>query len=422
MSKSCVLDVHEIPKPGQWILLSFQHVFAMFGATVLVPIIVGLDPLTALFTAGIGTLLFLLVTKAKVPMFLGSSFAFIPPLIAISGSMGWGYAMGAALVSGLMYVLVAFLIKALGKDWINKLFPPVVIGAVIVTIGLSLVPVAIGMASKTGDAYSLPNLTVALFSLFVTITVSTFVKGFLKIIPILVGIVAGYLFALFMGCCLPEYYGGLVNFAPIAEAKWVHVPSLVMPRFALAPILIFAVVSIATIIEHMGDLFTVSSITDKKLYEDPGLHRTLIGDGLATSLASLFGGPPNTSYGENVGVLAITKVYSTWVYGGAAVLAIILSFIGKFGAFIQTIPTPVLGGVSMLLFSLIASSGLRMLVKAGVDYKDNKNLCVTACILAPGIGGLALNVGQFSLTGVALGAVLGIIANLVIKPPRTEHG
>jgi uracil permease len=413
--KDCVLDINEKPKNiFSWFLLSTQHVFAMFGATILVPIIVGLNPLTALFTAGLGTLLFILITKAKVPIFLGSSFAFIPPLIAISAAFGWEYAMGGAFISGLFYCLISFIIYKCGKEWFNRMFPPIVIGAVIITIGLNLAPVAVGMAMNNPDGiYSLVYFSIAMFSLASTIIISVFTKGFFKVIPILGGIILGYLFTLIMGFIFPIY--NIIDFSIISSAPWFNFPSLIIPKFAITPILIFVIVSLATILEHIGDVHAVSSITGRNLYENPGVTKTLIGDGLATSLASLFGGPPNTSYGENVGVLSLTKVFSVWVTGGAAVIAILLSFIGKFGAVIQTIPTPVLGGVCMLLFCLIAASGLKMLVKAGIDYSDNKNLCITACILAPGIGGLAFNAGQFSLSGVALGAILGIIANLIIS-------
>jgi len=412
-----VYDIHEKPKSiASWFVLSFQHVFAMFGATILVPIIVGLNPLTALFTAGIGTLLFIAITGAKVPMFLGSSFAFIPALIAISSSLGWSYAMGGAICVGLFYIIIASIIKKFGTKWFDTVFPPVVIGSVIISIGLYLAPVAVNMAMTldgAGNGYSLVLLSIAAVSLAATIFLSVFSKGFFKIIPILGGIIVGYVFTLIMGQFFPAY--NLINFSIVASAPWLNFPQIIVPQFSWAAIVVFLIVSIATMIEHFGDVYAVSSITNRELFKDPGVHRTLIGDGLATSFAALFGGPPNTSYGENVGVLSITKVYSVWVIGLGAIIAIVISFFGKFGAVIQTIPTPVLGGVCMLLFSLIAASGLRMLVKNGVDYSDNKNLCVTACILAPSLGGLALNAGQFSLSGVALGAVLGIVANLIVN-------
>jgi uracil permease len=269
-----------------------------------------------------------------------------------------------------------------------------------------------------GDSYSLVALSIAAISLASTIFMSVFVKGFFKVIPILGGMLIGYFFTLIMGFFFPVY--NIIDFSIVTAASWFNTPTLVLPQFNLAAIVIFIIVSIATIIEHFGDIFAVSAITGRKLYENPGAHRTLIGDGLATSLAALFGGPPNTSYGENVGVMAITKVYSVWVIIGAAIIAIFLSFFGKFGALIQTIPFPVLGGVCMLLFCLIAAQGLRMLVSAGVDYKDNRNLCVTACVLAPAIGGLVFSVGQFSISGIALGAVLGVIVNLIINRPSKD--
>lgn len=411
------------PPLGQWIPLSIQHVFAMFGATILVPILTGLSPSTALFTAGTGTLLYILITGAKVPAFLGSSFAFIPALIAISSSYGVAYAMGGAFVSGLFYTLVAFIIKKAGHSWLNKALPPVVIGSVIVVIGLNLAPTAMGMAMNDANGnYSLYLLAVAAVTLALTIVANIFAKRFFSIIPILLGLLGGYFFALILGFIFPQH--ALISFAAVKDAAWFGLPTFAFPKFNVVAAVTFIVVSLATICEHLGDTLTISKVVGKDFYKDPGLDRTLAGDGLATLWASFWGGPPNTTYGENIGVLALTRVYSVWVTGGAAVVAVFLSFFPKFGALIQTIPNPVLGGISMLLFGTIASSGLRTLVDAGVNYEDKRNLTISSVILVIGIGGgtLSFAMGKdltFSLAGVALATLVGILLNLVL--PKTKE-
>ncbi len=412
------------PPLGKWIPLSIQHVFAMFGSTILVPILVGLDPTTALFTAGTGTLIYILITKAKVPAFIGSSFAFITPLIAISSSYGWAYAMGGAFCSGLLYALVAFIISRVGSNWIHRALPPVVIGSVIVVIGLTLAPTAMNMAMyDSNNNYSLVYLSIACVTLAVTVIANVGFKGFWSVIPILFGLAAGYLFTLIMGCFFPAYK--LISFESVANAAWLGFPHFTLPKFSLVPILTFVIVSFATICEHLGDTLVISKVVGENFYEEPGLKRTLLGDGLATTWASLWGGPPNTTYGENVGVLAITGVYSVWVTGGAAVFAVFLSLFPKFGALIQTIPNPVLGGISMLLFGVIASSGLRTLVDSGVDYQDKRNLTISSIILVIGIGGglLKFNIGgglEFSLGAVALSTLVCIILNLIIPAKKNK--
>ncbi len=406
------------PPLGQWIPLSVQHVFAMFGATILVPILTGLSPSTALFTAGTGTLLYILITGAKVPAFLGSSFAFIPAIIAISSAYGVPYAMGGAVVSGLFYILVAYIIKKSGHNWLNKALPPVVIGSVIVVIGLNLAPTAMGMAMYDGSGeYSLYFLLIATVTLSLTIIANIFGKGFFSIIPILIGLFGGYFFALVIGLIFPQY--ALIDFSGVTEAAWFGFPTFALPKFNMVAAITFIMVSLATICEHLGDTLTIGKVVGKDFYKDPGLHRTIAGDGIATLWASLWGGPPNTTYGENIGVLALTRVYSVYVTGGAAVVAIILSFFPKFGALIQTIPNPVLGGISMLLFGTIASSGLRTLVDAGVNYEDKRNLTISSVILVIGIGGgmLSFAMGEnleFTLAGVALATLLGIMLNIFL--------
>lgn len=415
------------PPLREWLPLSIQHVFAMFGATILVPILVGLDPTTALFTAGTGTLIYILLTKAMVPAFIGSSFAFITPLITISSQYGWPYAMGGAFASGLMYALVAFIISRAGSGWIHRALPPVVIGSVIIVIGLNLAPTAMNMVMYTNTAdtstYSLVYLSIAMVTLTVTVIANVFFKGFLSVIPILFGLAAGYIFTLVMGCFFPAY--NIIDFSVVAEAKWFGFPTFTLPKFNFVAVLTFVIVSFATICEHLGDTLCISRVVGQDFYENPGLKRTLLGDGLATTWASLWGGPPNTTYGENVGVLAITGVYSVWVTGGAAVIAVLLSLFPKFGALIQTIPNPVLGGISMLLFGVIASSGLRTLVESGVDYQDKRNLTISSIILVIGIGGgiLKFNLGsslEFSLGSVALATLVGVILNLIIPVKKEE--
>ncbi len=405
----------------RWIPLSFQHVFAMFGATVLVPILTGLSPSAALFSAGSGTLLYILITGAQVPAFLGSSFAFIPALIGIGAAYGMPYALGGAVVAGFFYCVVAAIIKTVGIGWLDRVLPPVVIGSVIIVIGLNLAPTAMGMAMNGANGqYSLVFLSIAAFTLVVAIVATIFFKGFFNVIPILIGLVAGYLFAFVMGLFFPAYR--VIDFTKVIEAPWFSLPTFQLPKFNVMASLTFVIVSLATICEHLGDVMVTSRVVGADFYKKPGLHRTLAGDGLATAWAAFWGGPPNTTYGENIGVMAITRVYSVWVIGGAAVIAVLLSFVTKVGAIIQTIPTPVMGGISMLLFGIIASSGLRTIVESGVDFKCKRNLTISSVIMVIGIGGgkLAFDVGgglQFQLAGVALATVVGIILNLVL--PKT---
>jgi uracil permease len=423
MEQNSILLPHEKPNLARWIPLSFQHVFAMFGATILVPVLTGLDPATALFTAGTGTMIYILCTGAKVPAFLGSSFAFIPPLIGISATHGISAALGGAIAAGIFYCLVALIVRFTGTGWIDKALPPVVIGSVIIVIGLSLAPTAMNMAMYDANGYSLVYLSIAALTLLVTVSCNIFLKSFFSTIPILIGLAFGYLFTLIMGFIFPAY--AIIDFQLIKDTPWFGLPVFRTPTFSLVPILIFIIVSLATICEHLGDLLVISKIVGQDFYKKPGLHRTLTGDGLATAWAALWGGPPNTTYGENIGVMAITRVYSVWVIGGAAVIAVFLSFFKKFGAVIQTIPTPVLGGICMLLFGIIASSGLRALVEKGVDYKDKRNLTISSVILVIGIGGgiLAFNITnelRFELAGIALATVVGIIFNLIFPKTKEE--
>ena len=433
MKDTEILGPHDRPNLARWIPLSFQHVFAMFGATILVPLLTGLSPSTALFTAGTGTLIYIVITSAKVPAFLGSSFAFIPALIGIAEKYGMAYALGGAMCAGLFYAIVAGIIRIAGKNWLDKALPPVVIGSVIIVIGLNLAPTAMQSAMYNNGQYSLVYFSIAIVTLAIAIIATIFLKGFFNTISILIGLVGGYLFTLIMGCFFPAYK--LIDFTAVREASWFGLPFLqkaadgsyfwLAPKFALVPILTFIIVSLATICEHLGDTLVTSKVVGRDFYKDPGLHKTILGDGVATAWAALWGGPPNTTYGENVGVMAITKVYSVWVIGGAAVIAVLLSFVQKFGAIIQTIPGPVMGGISMLLYGLIASSGLRTIVESGVDYKDKRNLTISSVIMVIGIGGgmLEFSVGQnfkFSLGGVARATLIGILLNLIIPITKKE--
>jgi len=393
----------------------------MFGATVLVPILTGLSVSSALFTAGTGTLIYILLTGAKVPAFLGSSFAFIPALISVSAVYGVPYAMGGAVAAGIFYLIISASVRASGLGWIKRALPSVVIGSVIIVIGLNLAPTAMGMAmNDSAGNYSLVSLSIAVVTLAVTVAANIFLVGFFSTIPILIGLVSGYLFTLIMGSFNPAY--AFIDFTAVQAAPWFGLPLFQMPKFNIVAMATFIVVSLATVAEHLGDTITLGNVVGKDFTTNPGLHRTLAGDGVATLWAAFWGGPPNTTYGENIGVMAITRVYSVWVIGGAAIIATVLSFLPKFGALIQTIPTPVIGGISMLLFGIIASSGLRNLVESGVDYKDKRNLTISSVILVIGIGGglLAFPLGQnieFQMGGVALATLVGIILNLII--PKT---
>lgn len=423
-----MIGIDERPELKRWIPLSFQHVFAMFSATVLVPLLTGLSPSMALFASGTGTLLYILITQAKVPVYLGSSFAFIPPIITVSSIYGVEYALGAGFVVGLFYILVGFIIKRFGTKWIDRVLPPVVIGAVIMVIGLKLAPVAMNMVMYEGadpsGSYNLHYVLIAAVTLSIAVISSIVLKGFFNVIPVLVGIVGGYLFTLIYQTLIPAVE--LISFAGIGESRWLGLPAFTLPKFSLVPIITFLLVSFATIAEHIGDTLVASKVVGRDFYKDPGLHRTLMGDGAATAVASLFGGPPNTTYGENIGVMAISKVYSIWVIGGAAVAAILMSFIQKFGALIQTIPAPVIGGITMMLFGIIASAGIRTVVESGVDYSCKRNLTISSVILVIGLGGgriffpISENL-DFDISGVALATFVGIFLNLILPASLNEQ-
>jgi len=380
-------------------ILALQHMFAMFGSTVLVPALTGLNPAVALFTSGLGTLIFHLITGGKVPAYLGSSFAFIAPIIAAQNQFGRDGAMLGIITVGLVYALMSVVIRLLGTEFFRKLLPPVVIGPVIITIGLGLAPTAKDMASE--------HLLVAFVTLAIAVGVSVFAKGIIKVIPILLGIIGGYTFAAFLG---------LVDFAPVMEASWFALPKFALPTVSgnLRAITLVAPIALVTMVEHLGDVVAISSTVKKDFIEEPGLHRTLLGDGIATLVAGLFGGPPNTTYGENVGVLALTKVYNPVIIQLTAVIVILSSFVQKVGILIQTIPTAVMGGIVFLLFGMIASIGLRTLVENNVDLSKNRNLVIVSVTLVVGISNLTLSFAGLEFGGMGLAAIVGIVMNLIL--------
>lgn len=403
MVDSSLTMAHQQVRGLKFFLLSLQHFVAMFGATVLVPLLTGLDPLVALFTAGAGTLLFHTITGGMVPVFLGSSFAFIAPIIMVKEQLGdLAYATGGIFVAGFVYLLFALLVWLVGTEKVKRLFPPLVTGPMIVVIGLTLSPVAIQMASQ--------NWLVATVVVVTVILTSVLLKGFWSMIPVLFGVLAGYAVSLPLG---------LVDVSVVQQSSWLRVPHFILPKFNWTAIATIAPVSIATVMEHIGDITTNGAVVGKNFFEKPGLHRTLIGDGLATSLAGLLGGPANTTYSENTGVLALTRVYDPRVLRGAAFLAMLVAFLAKFGAVLRTIPTPVIGGISLILFGMIASVGIRTLVNARVDFSKPKNLLIASLILTVGIGGATLKIGHVEFKGLSLAAIVGIVANLLV-PEKKE--
>lgn len=421
-----ILDVNEKPQPAQWILLSFQHVFAMFGATILVPVLTGFPISVALFASGIGTIIYSCITRFKVPVYLGSSFAYISAVqIAVAAMSGDVSAAQTGLILiGLVYVVVSILVRFIGKDWIDKLLPPIVIGPMIAVIGLGLAANAVGNAGfVTGGDWKV--MLTAVFTFILTALISTKAKGFFKIIPFLCGILGGYVFALALG---------IVDFAPLQEVlqsgKFLSLPEFILPiavpgfksyhlyfgpeTFAILP------VALVTISEHIGDHTVLGKICGRNFLKEPGLDKTLMGDGIATSISALLGGPANTTYGENTGVIGMTKVSSVYVTVGAACIAIVLSCVPIVSAFISTIPNAVLGGMSIILYGVIASNGLRVLIDNQVDFGQQRNLIIASAMLVIGLGGAVLPLGKLvTLSGTALSATVGIVLNLIL--PREKQ-
>ena len=393
-------------------ILGMQHVLAMFGATVLVPFLTGLNPSLALLTAGIGTLIFHFCSKKIVPVFLGSSFAFIGAIQLVLKNQGVAHVKGGVIVAGLVYVLMAGVVLKFGVDRVKSFFPPIVTGPIIMVIGLRLSPVALGMMGYANNAFDSKSLIISGTVVLSMIVFSVLGKGFFKLVPILVSVAIGYFVAMAMG---------MVDFTPVMNASWIGFSPeatkdlLTMPTFALSSILAIAPIALVVFVEHIGDITTNGAVVGKDFFKEPGVHRTLMGDGIATAVAGLLGGPANTTYGENTGVLAVTKVYDPSILRIAACYAIGLSVIGKFGAVLQTIPTPVMGGVSVILFGMIASVGVRTLIDAQLDFGHSRNLMIAAVIFVFGIavGEVALG-GSLTLSGLTISAILGIVLNKVL--------
>jgi len=397
----------------QTIPLSLQHLFAMFGATVLVPFLFKVNPATSLLMNGIGTLIYLIVSKGRIPAYLGSSFAFIAPVFAVMAVPalgGYAAAQGGFVMFGVFFVIVSFIVRAVGVGWLDVVFPPAAMGAIVAIIGLELAPVATNMAGLTGDLIQQLHIpyatavTVSMFTLGVTILGSVLFRGFFSVIPVLIGVIAGYVLSIFMG---------IVDFSNVAAAPWLAVPQLYAPVFNMSAILMIMPAFLVVLAEHIGHLVVTGNIVERDLVKDPGLDRSLLGDGISNILSGFVGATPNTTYGENIGVMAITKVFSVWVIGGAAVIAIIISFIGKFAALIASIPVPVMGGVCILLFGVIAAAGIRMLIEKKVDYTKARNLILTSVVLVSGISGAAVKFGTVELKGMALGTIVAIVISLL---------
>ena len=392
--------------------VGLQMLFVAFGALVLVPLITGLDSNTALLTAGVGTLLFQLCTGKQVPIFLASSFAFIAPIQY--GVQTWGIAttMGGLASAGLVYLALSTLVKLRGTEALQRIFPPIVVGPVIIIIGMGLAPVAVDMSLGKNSAYAYNDaVLVSMVTLITTLSVAVFAKGLMKLIPIMFGITAGYILCLFLG---------LINFQPVIDAPWFSLPKLTAPEFNLEAILYMLPIAIAPAVEHVGGIMAISSVTGKDFLKKPGLHRTLLGDGLATASASLVGGPPNTTYAEVTGAVMLTRNFNPNIMTWAAVWAIAISFCGKVGAFLSTIPTIVMGGIMMLVFGSIAVVGMSTLIRGKVDVTEARNLCIISVVMTFGIGNMFVDVGNVSLKGISLCAIVAIILNLVLPKAKNE--
>ena len=412
-----LLDVDQRPSTGKGILLSFQHVFAMFGATILVPLILGMPVSVALFASGVGTLIYMIATGFRVPVYLGSSFAFITAMSLAMKELGGDVsaAQTGVILTGFIYVLVAAGVRFAGTKWIDKLLPPIIIGPMIIVIGLGLASSAVTNAGLVADG-NWKNALVAVVTFLIAAFINTKGKGFLRIIPFLFAIIGGYLFALTLG---------LVDFTPVLKANWFEIPGFYFPfstggafeeyslYFGPETIAILPI-AIVTISEHIGDHTVLGQICGRQFLKKPGLHRTLLGDGIATSVSAFLGGPANTTYGENTGVIGMTRIASVSVIRNAAFIAIALSFLGKFTALISTIPNAVLGGMSILLYGVIASNGLKVLIKERVDFGQMRNLIIASAMLVLGLGGAILKLGPVTLSGTALSAMTGIILNLIL--------
>jgi uracil permease len=394
--------------------LSVQHLCAMFGATVLVPFLFKVDPATSLLMNGIGTLVYLVVAGGRIPAYLGSSFAFIAPVLAVMsamGGVGYSAAQGAFIVFGLFFIAVAGVVRVAGTAWLDVIFPPAAMGAIVAVIGLELAPVATDMAGLTGTTVAglgIPAgtaVTVSVFTLVVTVLGTVLFRGFFSTIPVLIGVVAGFALASALG---------IVDWRSVAAAPWIQVPTFYSPVFDLHATLVIMPAFLVVLAEHIGHLVVTGNIVQRDLMRAPGLHRSLLGDGLSNVLSGLAGATPNTTYGENIGVMALTRVYSVWVIGGAAVIAVLVSFVGKLAALVRAIPVPVMGGVCILLFGVISAAGIRMLIEQRVDYTRSRNLILTSVVLVAGVSGASITIGTVALKGMALGTVVAIVVSLVM--------
>lgn len=417
-----LLKVDEKPKGGQWFGLSFQHLFAMFGSTVLVPILVGIDPAIALLSSGLGTLAHMSVTRFKVPAYMGSSFAYIGAMQLLMKQGGMPAIAQGALTGGLVYLLVAIIVRFAGQGWIDRVLPPIVVGPIVMVIGLSLAPVAINDSMYTNPGamtgYSLPFLAISMITVMAIVIFSIYGKGFLSVVPILLGIVTGYIAAIIIGKVTGQ---SIVDFSNVSQASWLSLPTMEIPflsyKWAFYPsaILTMAPIAFVTMTEHFGHIMVLNSLTGKDYFKEPGLDRTLAGDGVAQVIASFIGAPPVTSYGENIGVMAITKIHSIYVIAGAAVLAVVVSFIGKLTALLTSIPSPVIGGASIALFGVIAASGLKIIVENKINFDIKRNLLISSVVLVIGIGGMVLDLTQnLQISSVAIATIIGIVLNLVL--------
>ena len=390
----------------EMIPLSLQHLFAMFGSTVLVPMLFQVNPATILLFNGIGTLLYLFICKGKIPAYLGSSFAFISPVFLVLSKYSYEAALGGFIAVGLVFILVGLIIKAVGTHWIDVIFPPAAMGSIVAVIGLELMPVAANMAGLTAETPDMTAIGVAVATLMITVLASVAFKGFLSIIPILIGVVSGYAIA---------FCAGIVDFSGVEAAPWFALPTIYTPEFNTDAIMIILPASLVVVAEHVGHLVVTGNIVGSDLTKAPGLDRSIMGNGISTFISGFFGSTPNTTYGENIGVLAISKVFSTRVIGGAAVFAILLSCMGKLAAVISAIPAPVMGGVSMLLFGVIAASGVRVLVESKVDYNNPFNLMLTSIVLGIGVSTASITFGAVTLSGMSLATVVAIILSLIFN-------
>ena len=406
MTQRRAIGVEERLPLLETIPLSLQHLFAMFGSTVLVPILFHVNPATILLFNGIGTLLYLVLCKGKIPAYLGSSFAFLSPVFLVLAQYSYEAALGGFIVVGCVFCAVGLIIRAIGTNWIDVIFPPASMGAIVALIGLELMPTAAGMAGLTAETPDMTTITVSLLTLAITIIASVAFKGFLSIIPILIGVVSGYVIASAFG---------IVDWSLVENASWFALPTFYHPVFEPGAILIILPASLVVIAEHIGHLIVTGNIVGHNLTKDPGLDRSIFGNGLSTIISGFFGSTPNTTYGENIGVLAITRVFSTWVIGGAACFAILLSCLGKLAALIQSIPAPVMGGVSMLLFGLIAASGIRILVEAKVDYNQPMNLLLTSIVMGIGVSTASITIGTVTLKGMALATIVAILLSITFR-------